>query len=368
MAKNRRLLRLRLADFDLSLLASGARTPGRAAFNDAASQLLRRLFRQLGGVIEVLTFKPDALEVTWAPERGAPSPIGAIAALLTRGELREGVLLLRFLASDEPDDPDVLYNLGMALSDLGQLDEAVVRLGRLTTVAPEHINGWVALGVALTRLGRSAEALPALLQAVTLAPDNLWAQRNLGACLLQLDRPAEAGAALQRATELAPEDARAWYGLGQAREAAGDLGGADAAYKRVLTVDEFGEVARPAQEALTRLSGLTFRQRGAGAPRMDAVMYCVDALERFAQMTPGQVQEIGFEIAMLGTQGLDVNNPATQYALRSLPGRFSGLQLVALMYVAFQQIAPGQEVGMDLAREYEMAVGMWEATDAFGSG
>lgn len=44
----------------------------------------------------------------------------------------------------------------------------------------------------------------------------------------------------------------------------------------------------------------------------------------------------------------------------TLSAEVDGLQLVALMYVAFQQIAPGHDVGLDLAREYQMAVGMLE--------
>ena len=142
MVKNKRVMRLKIAEFDLSLLPAEARTPGRVAFREAVSQFLRKQFRQLGGVIETLVFGPDTIEVTWTPERGssngeAPDPLATIAAMfLMCGELREGVTLLRFLLSDEPDNPDVLYNLGMVLSDLGQIDEAVVRLRRLVVVAP----------------------------------------------------------------------------------------------------------------------------------------------------------------------------------------------------------------------------------------
>ena len=60
------------------------------------------------------------------------------------------------------------------------------------------------------------------------------------------------------------------------------------------------------------------------------------ALERFEKMTTDEVQKVGFEIAMLGMRALDVNEPALKYTLRSLPGQFSGLNLVALMYVAAQ--------------------------------
>ena len=38
--------------------------------------------------------------------------------------------------------------------------------------------------------------------------------------------------------------------------------------------------------------------------------------------------------------------------LKSLTNSFSGLQLVCLMYVAFKQIAPGQDVGFDLSRTH----------------
>ncbi len=363
MVKNKRVMRLKIAEFDLSLLPAEARTPGRAAFREAVSQFLRKQFRQLGGVIETLVFGPDTIEVTWTPERGssngeAPDPMAPIAAMLTRGELREGVTLLRFLLSDDPDNPDVLYNLGMVLSDRGQMDEAVVRLRRLVVVAPDHVNGLVALGVALTRQNANEQALPILQRAAALNPDNVWAQRNLGGCLLKLRRPAEAVEPLRKATALDPQDARAWYGLGQVLELTGDDIGADAAYKRMLAIDEFGETAKLAEEALSQLAARTFRKNAVGLPRMDAVMYCLGALKTFEKLTPAEVRNVEFEIAMLGTRGLDVNDPAPKYTLRSLPGQFSGLNLVALMYVAAQQRAPGLDVGFDLAQEYAMALGL----------
>jgi len=35
----------------------------------------------------------------------------------------------------------------------------------------------------------------------------------------------------------------------------------------------------------------------------DAVMYCLSALERFEKLTTQQVQDVGFEIAILGMRG-----------------------------------------------------------------
>ena len=99
------------------------------------------------------------------------------------------------------------------------------------------------------------------------------------------------------------------------------------------------------------------RQMPAGV-RTDAVMYCLDAFGRFSKLTPEQVERIGFEIALLGRQGLDMSGFDRKYTLKNLSGQFSGTHLVCLMYVAFRQVVPDQPIGFDLSREYEVAKGM----------
>lgn len=357
MAKTRaHTLKIKLTEIDRSLLPREAGTSGSSAFWTAASQLVRRLFQPLGGLIESLAMTGDELVVTWRPGNVGIQPV---IQMLERGEYQEAILVLELLLSDQPDDPVLLYNLGMAYSDVGTLDRAVVLLRRLMTVEPDNVNGRIALGVALTRQRKYEDALPELERAVTDELGNAWAHRNLGACLLHLKRPAEAAAHLRAATELNPTDERAWYGLGQALEATGDGAGADAAYKQVLEISELGDVAEQARRARSKMAGESFRSALPGLPRVDAVMYCLGALEKFADMTPDEVQKVGFEIGILGMSGLDTNDSTPKYRLRSLPGEFSGLHLVSLMYVAFQQIAPGQNVGFDLAREYEMALTLY---------
>jgi hypothetical protein len=87
-------------------------------------------------------------------------------------------------------------------------------------------------------------------------------------------------------------------------------------------------------------------------------MYISGALDRFSGMSPKEIQDLGFEIAVLGQSGLDINDPAKQYSIRSLPGKFSGLHLVSIMYAAFQQFAPSEDVGIDFSAEYEAAISM----------
>ncbi len=63
--------------------------------------------------------------------------------------------------------------------------------------------------------------------------------------------------------------------------------------------------------------------RDRGSFRPDAMMYITGALEKFAGMTKSQIQAIGFEIAILGQRGLDINDAEQKYSLRTLPGQFN---------------------------------------------
>ncbi len=53
-----------------------------------------------------------------------------------------------------------------------------------------------------------------------------------------------------------------------------------------------------------------------------------------------------------------MNDSAQKYTLQSLPGHFSGLHLLCLMYASFKIIAPSLDAGIDLSKEYEAAQAM----------
>jgi len=60
-----------------------------------------------------------------------------------------------------------------------------------------------------------------------------------------------------------------------------------------------------------------------------------ELIQKKVNMSEVEVKRIGFEIAMKGRGGFDTTDPAPKYQLKSLPGDFSGLNLVCYMYVAF---------------------------------
>ncbi len=132
---------------------------------------------------------------------------------------------------------------------------------------------------------------------------------------------------------------------------------ADEVYQEVIRVAGHAPVGEWVKEGRTRIAHALLRK--GGEERLDVLMYCLGALERFAEMTDQQIQAVGQEIAILGIRGLDINDPAKKYTLKTLPGDFSGLHLVSIIHAAFQKTAPGTDVGVDLSREYAQAVSMF---------
>lgn len=59
---------------------------------------------------------------------------------------------------------------------------------------------------------------------------------------------------------------------------------------------------------------------------------------------------------MLGRTGLDINGPYHKYPLKSLPGEFSGLHLLAIMYTTFRQIDLTMDIGADFVAGCQTAM------------
>lgn len=73
--------------------------------------------------------------------------------------------------------------------------------------------------------------------------------------------------------------------------------------------------------------------------QMAVAMYMVDALNYFEGQEQDKIRTTAFEIAILGTQGINPNND--NYHVNSIPNRtFSGLQMLAYYYVSWAIAAP----------------------------
>lgn len=246
-------LTLATGDFDVSLLPLDARQRGTAAFREAVRMYLRIEFERFGGSSSI-EIDNDVINVGWTTDG---QPAGALAPIVDKLKRREypgAITLLRLLLSGLPNDANLLYNLGMALSDTGKLHDAVNHLRRAVTIAPDFTNARVALGIALQRQGEDADALRVLKEAVTRDAQNGWAQRNLGACLLNAGRVKEAEECLLQATALDPKDQLAMFGLAEALANLGRLPEADEAYKKAIAIDASSKIADLAQGERRRIA------------------------------------------------------------------------------------------------------------------
>ena len=89
---------------------------------------------------------------------------------------------------------------------------------------------------------------------------------------------------------------------------------------------------------------------------MAIVMFMVEALKHFKEKEASDIKQSAFELAMLGTQGIDPNKK--DYIISSINNkRFSGNQVLAFYYVSWALAMPEQvqHLGLDFGKEFEMA-------------
>lgn len=344
--------------FDLGLLPPQARRPGSDEFKQA---VVEYFVREYAGKSQtaLVTVDDEAIRVCAFP--GEVEPFELILQMLRAGRLKEALPLLGVLEKVHPNDSTVLYNLGLTYSELGQFDEAIIRLKRAVGAAPKHAHAWTAIGVAYQRSGKPALALEAFKAAVDANPEDGYALRNYGGGLAGAGKLEEAVPLLRKAVARLPDDPQALYGLANVLES---LGGeerraeADRLEQEVIRRFPAAPVAELARQARTRRAHQGMRAAVGGGLRPDVMMYIAGAMDTFRKVGPEKRQQIAFEIGMLGQGGLDINDPAQKYTLKSLPGNYSGLHLLAIMYTAFKQIDPTVDAGVDFSKEYEAAQAM----------
>lgn len=350
---------IKIADYDLSALPEACRDPKSPGFADT---LIRHVSDDYAadGMFAKVGIEQDTLVIAEDLEAKARCDEGLDA--LQRGVYAAGKPIFEALQSEHPNNAIVLYNLGMVYSDEGNLDKAIALLSNLTRLKPDYAHGWVALSVAYMRNNQIIEADQAAQKAVQLAPNDQYALRTAGYIAAKLNEP-EAAALLENAVRAGPNDPIALLALAENLQTRHQ----DEAIKKrvaalltqVIDVAPGSKAAERAEEILRTLAYDKFRQTGSLNPQ--AIDYCLQALKAFQSMSPQEVAGVAMEAAALGQSGLDVNNPNKTYQLRAVPGNYTGLQVVCFMYVALEQVAPGQDIGFDLKAEYAEAMSLFKS-------
>lgn len=344
--------------FDLGLLPLEARKIGSEAFRDA---VVAYFAAQYGAKGQAAVVAVDDREISVLTLPADSDPLEFVLTMLRAGRIKEAVPYLEALAKADPNNVQTLYNLGIAYSELGQYDEAIIRLKRAVQLDPRHAHAWTGIGVAYQRMGRRDQALEPMQRAVEADPTDGYALRNFGAMLLGAGRNEEALEQLRGARKTLPHDAQTLYGLASALEAVGgeeNTEQADELYQVVIEKFPGSQVAERAREARTKLAHQSMRAKVSGGLRPDVMMYIAGALDTFNKVGVQKTRQITIEVAMKGQSGLDINDPAQKYTLASLPGSFSGMHLVSIMYAGMKALDPNMDPGIDLGAEYEAAKAM----------
>ena len=269
-----------------------------------------------------------------------------------KGDFRSAIRILERLIKKNPEDTEILYNLGMCYTEMGDPQRTIDLLENKRIKTPYFPNIHVALGYSYFKVNDFDNAESCFRIALKLDPNNEFALRNLGGIYGKLNRYSDSIDILKNALSQNSDDMHSEYGLAIAYFYSQDIDKADEHLKSVINKSNNSELLEPAKDLRRKIAEINLKSSGF---RIDVMFYCLGALEHYKNCNNKDIQEIPFEIGLKGQDGLDVHNPEKKYNLKSMSGEFTGLQLVSYMYVGFKIIKPEVDIGMDFSEEYKTA-------------
>ncbi len=159
------------------------------------------------------------------------------ADAIERNDMPAALKYLSELNEREPENPQILFNLGSAQEALDQISNAEATYRHAIKLNPAYLEPHLALGLLLARTNHPAEARTELQAATTATMGTPTLQARAFRALAELDRttnPEEAREALLSALKLTPESPDDALLSASLAEQAGDLPAAEKAYRRTL--------------------------------------------------------------------------------------------------------------------------------------
>jgi tetratricopeptide (TPR) repeat protein len=273
---------------------------------------------------------------------------------LELGIRQKGKDIFEALYKEYQKNINVLYNLGMLCSDEGDLSRAIRLLSDLVIINPKHIYGWVALAVAYMRSNQINEANNAAQKALELDPNDSYVLRTAGYIASKLE---DSGALhlLHSAVSSNPEDPIALLSLAEHllnQKKPNER--ISALLLKIIDIAPGSRLAERAQDILRQIAYDEFRI--SEGLNQEVVTCCVDTLIAFKEMSDKEIGGVAVETATIGESGIDIQNTDKLYQLKTLPGQYTGLKVVSIMYCALKHIMPNQDCGFDIESEYKEAL------------
>jgi len=159
---------------------------------------------------------------------------------LAKQDYATAAKLLANLAEKNPNDAQVLYNLGSAQDALDQTSEAEASYRRAIAANGNLLEPHLALGLLLARTGKTADAHTELAAATAVPNGDPALRARAYRALARLDQagnPSGASDELLAALKISPETPDDILLTGELAQATGDTAAAEAAYRRLLAAD-----------------------------------------------------------------------------------------------------------------------------------
>ena len=180
-----------------------------------------------------------------------------VLALVKAGRGPDALERARALVADAPKDPDRLFTLGLAQSEL-DVEQAISTFRRVLELDHKNTLAWYNLALVFKRSDRLSDAVDALNRALAIErrPEALY---TLGVVYWQQGDADRAAAALKAAVEADPQSSEAQQTLGSVLAARGDWKGAADALRRAIALRPALPGAHETLARVLRESGETAR-------------------------------------------------------------------------------------------------------------
>lgn len=152
------------------------------------------------------------------------------------GHLAEAVHAYRQALQEQPQNPEILFWLGLLHNQLGQLDDSVAYYQQVLQLEPNSVEAHSNLGTVLLTQRRLAESIAHQRQALALRPNDPNVHYNVAIALYEDGQIEAAIEQYQRVVDLQPDHANAHHNLGLALFRQGDRVGAIGHHRRAIAL------------------------------------------------------------------------------------------------------------------------------------
>jgi len=234
--------------YDLAIERYKAVTEGDRAW--LAKLRIGVMLGKQGKVDEAKRWYADLPAVT--PEQRVQVRQSEAQMLRDIGDVKGAYRVLTQGLNEQPDAPDLVYDLAMVAEKLDRLDEAESRLKQLVELRPDDAQALNALGYTLVdRTSRTSEGYALIEKALKIAPNDPFILDSMGWALYRLGRLDEAEQYLKRALAERPDPEIAAH-LGEVLWTKGDRDSARALWKAQLESDPDNAVLKETVRRLQR--------------------------------------------------------------------------------------------------------------------